>query len=213
MCVIGYARLSKARNGSLSLDAQRLALEEACRARGWELVGVEADQASGKSRKRRPGLARAVAACRGRRANGIIAVRLDRLARSAADFSDLLREADAYGFGLTVLDFQIDTTTATGRLVADLIARVAEWEREVIAERTREALAEKRARGWHRRVYPATVRRRIVKRWRDGASIETITRELNARGIEAQGSRWHPTSVQRILRAELGVRRGPLPRV
>jgi DNA invertase Pin-like site-specific DNA recombinase len=204
MRVIGYARISKARNGSLSLEAQAAALQAECDRRGWSLARVESDQASGGSRRRRAGLARAVASCKAGDAEAIMAVRLDRLSRSTQDFADLLTEADEYGFAVVALDFNIDTTNATGRLIAGIIAQVAAWEREVIGERTKEALLEKKAKGWQRGNIDRATRRKIVKMFRDGASLAAITRDL---GIP------HRTSVANVLRSELlGGKKGSLER-
>jgi DNA invertase Pin-like site-specific DNA recombinase len=202
--VVGYVRISKARNGSLSLDAQTTALAEECGRRGWSLVRVERDEASGGSRRRRPGLARAVKACTSGEAEAIMSIRLDRLSRSAQDFADLLQEADAYGFGLVVLDFNIDTTSAAGRFTADILARVAQFERELVSERTIEALAEKKAQGWQRGNLSAATRERIVRMYvHQGKSIADICRSL---GIA------HRTSVVNVLRTELRIKKGPLSR-
>ena len=194
MNIVGYARISKARNGSLSLEAQTAALDAECERRSWNLLRVERDERSGGSRKRRAGLARAVAACKAGDAEAIMSVRLDRMSRSPQDFADLLAEADDYDFALVVLDFNIDTTTATGRLIAGIIAQVAAWEREVIGERTKEALAEKKAKGWQRGNIDAATRKRIVRMYRAGSSIAAITRELKIP---------HRTSVANVLRGEL----------
>ena len=78
-----------------------------------------------------------------------MAARLDRLSRSVVDFGLLVEDAGRRGYGLAVLDHDLNTTTAAGRLVANVLISVAQArEREVIAERTRDALAVKRARGW-----------------------------------------------------------------
>ena len=204
MNVVGYARISKARTGSLSLEAQAASLQAECERRGWSLVRVESDQRSGKSRKSRTGFARAVASCKQGEAEAIMSVRLDRLSRSVQDFSDLLREADDYGFGLVVLDFNIDTTSATGRFIAGVLSQVAEFERGLISERTKEALAEKKSQGWQRGNIDAATRRKIVRMFRAGKTVAAITREL---GIP------HRTSVANVLRSELlGGKKGSLER-
>lgn len=80
-------------------------------------------------------------------ADGLIVSKLDRLSRSVVDFGILLEwftEAEA---NLVALDLRIDTSTPGGRLVANVFASVAEWEREIIGQRTREGLAAVRGSG------------------------------------------------------------------
>jgi DNA invertase Pin-like site-specific DNA recombinase len=200
MRVVGYARISKARNGSLSLDAQTAALAEECGRRGWQLLRVERDERSGGSRRRRAGLARAVAACKAGDAEAIMSVRLDRLSRSTQDFADLLGEADDYGFALVVLDFQIDTTRAAGRFTAGILAQVAQFERELVSERTKEALADKRAKGWQPGKLGHEDRAGIVRLYvKEGRSIADIARTLS----DDLGRTVHRTSVANVLRTEL----------
>jgi len=154
---------------------------------GWQVVAVESDTASGKSQRRRPGLARAVEACRAGRADALVVARLDRLVRSMADFGALIEEARDRGFAVIVLDHAIDTSTANGRLVANVIASVAAWEREIISERTREALA---AVDDPRRV-PAERRDRVLELHLRGHSQRRIAAEAGC----------HKEGVARILRA------------
>src|SRR5690242_5321451 len=98
--VVGYVRLSRAGNGH-GLDAQRRTIAEYCRRHDWELIAVEADEsASGRSTRRRPGLARAVEFCAAGRADAILSSRVDRLARSSLDFARLIETAQKHGFNL-----------------------------------------------------------------------------------------------------------------
>ena len=147
MRVLLYARVSTAdqsENG-ISLEAQqaRMAAYAAC----YNLEVVETIVDAGESAKslNRPGLQRALGLLRGGRADGLVVVKLDRLTRSVADWQTLI---DGYfgergGRQLLSVNDSIDTRTASGRLVLNILLSVAAWEREANAERTREALRHK----------------------------------------------------------------------
>lgn len=140
--LIGYARVSKA-DGSQVLDLQRDALAAA----GVLPERLYQDLASGR-RDDRPGLTACLKALQP--GNTLVLWKLDRLGRDLkhlVNTVDWLRER---GIGLKVLagaGAQIDTTTANGRLFFGIFASLAEFERELIAERTRAGLAAARARG------------------------------------------------------------------
>ena len=133
--LIGYARVSKA-DGSQSLDLQR----DALRAEGVDADHVYHDCASG-GRDDRPGLDHCLRALR---TDDVLVVwKLDRLGRNLAHLVNTVQELAARGVGLRVLaaqGAQIDTTTAGGRLVFGIFAALAEFERELIRERTRAGL-------------------------------------------------------------------------
>ena len=129
--LIGYARISKA-DGSQSLDLQRDALREA----GVSDDAIYEDQASGQ-REDRPGLAAFLKAAR--QGDVIVVWRLDRLGRNLRHLVNLVQDLNDRDIGIRVLAGQgasIDTTTASGKLVFALFAALAEFERELIRERT-----------------------------------------------------------------------------
>ena len=141
--LIGYARVSKA-DGSQSLDLQR----DALRAAGVDAVHVYHDFASGV-RDDRPGLDSCVRALR--TGDVLVVWKLDRLGRTLAHLVNTVQDLSARGVGRRVLTGQgakIDTTTtAAGRLVFGIFAALAEFERELIRERTLAGLTAARARG------------------------------------------------------------------
>lgn len=140
--LIGYARISKA-DGSQSLDLQRDALIAA----GVPAERIYEDQASGR-RDDRPGLE---ACLRSLREGDVLVVwKLDRLGRTLAHLVNTVRDLSDRGIGLRVLTGQgaeIDTTTSAGRMIFGIFATLAEFERDLIRERTMAGLAAARARG------------------------------------------------------------------
>jgi len=140
--LIGYARVSKA-DGSQSIDLQKDALLVA----GVPDDQIYSDQASGK-KDDRPGLEACLKAIR----NGDVLVvwKLDRLGRSLHHLVKTVTMLSDRGIGLKVLTgqgAQIDTTTAAGRLSFGIFAALAEFESELIRERTMAGLQAARARG------------------------------------------------------------------
>lgn len=140
--LIGYARISKT-DGSQVLDLQQDALIEA----GIAVEQIYSDQASGK-RDDRPGLASCLKALR--EGDVLVVWKLDRLGRDLKHLVNTVHDLAARGIGLRVLTGQgsnIDTTTASGKLVFGIFAALAEFERELIRERTLAGLQAARARG------------------------------------------------------------------
>ena len=140
--LIGYARVSKA-DGSQLLDLQRDALLDA----GVDEERLYEDRASGRL-DHRPGLEACLKALQP--GNTFVVWKLDRLGRDLKHLVNTVDELRARGVGLRVLagaGAEIDTSTANGRLVFGIFAALAEFERELIVERTRAGLAAARARG------------------------------------------------------------------
>ncbi len=140
--LIGYARVSKA-DGSQSLDLQKDALIAA----GVEEDQIYSDRASGK-KDERPGLDACLKALRD--GDVLVIWKLDRMGRSLNHLVKTTTLLSERGVGLKVLTgqgAQIDTTTAAGRLSFGIFAALAEFESELIRERTLAGLAAARARG------------------------------------------------------------------
>ena len=140
--LVGYMRVSKA-DGSQTLDLQRDALLVA----GVDPDRLYDDLASGR-RDDRPGLTACLKALRD--GDTLVVWKLDRLGRSLHHLVNTVHDLTARGVGLKVLTGQgaaIDTTTAAGKLVFGIFAALAEFERELISERTVAGLASARARG------------------------------------------------------------------
>ena len=140
--LIGYARVSKA-DGSQTVDLQ---LDELIAA-GVSKKHIYVDHASGK-KEDRPGLEGCLKALR--KGDTLLVWKLDRLGRSLTHLVNMIDDLHKRDVALKVLKGEgasIDTTTATGKLVFGIFAALAEFEREVISERTRAGLNAARARG------------------------------------------------------------------
>jgi DNA invertase Pin-like site-specific DNA recombinase len=213
MQVVGYARVSTNEQGEsgAGLEAQRAAIATACEQRGWKLTTIHEDIASGKTRKRRPGLDAAVAACERGEADGLIAAKLDRVSRSVLDYAALHEHARKKKFAVVTLDVGVDSTTPEGELFVNMLISFAQFERRVIGARTKAALAIKRDQGVklggaHRPSTPVATRRRIARHRRDGLSYAAIAERLNADGVATTqgGAQWWPMTVRTVLLAKGG---------
>jgi DNA invertase Pin-like site-specific DNA recombinase len=149
MVAIGYLRVStdgQAESGA-GMAAQRATIVTECQHRGLPLLEMAEDAGLSAKTLDRPALAGALARLEAGEAAVLVVAKLDRLARSVADFANLVRLAERQGWAVLACDLGVDMTTPTGGLLANVTASVAEWERKIIGTRTREALAARKAAG------------------------------------------------------------------
>jgi DNA invertase Pin-like site-specific DNA recombinase len=213
--VVGYVRVSTGRQGEAGngLEAQREAIERECLHRGWTLVRIEQDVMSGKSTRNRPGLERALGAVEGGEASALVVAKLDRLSRSLIDFATLVERSRERGWEIVVLDLHVDTTTPNGEAMAGMLAVFAQWERRIIGERTKSAMAVVKKRthaerqklgkkkvGRPARVVPDEIRRRIRRERKAGLTYRAIAARLEADRVPTggRGARWYASAVQRL---------------
>jgi DNA invertase Pin-like site-specific DNA recombinase len=129
-------------------DLQILELREFCQARRWQPAAEFVDHGVSGIDSRRPGLRELLQACHFHTIDAVLVWRLDRLARSLADLVRLTRTFESLGINFVSLKNPgLDTTTPQGRLFFGISAVFAEFERELIIERTRAGVAAARARG------------------------------------------------------------------
>lgn len=138
-----YSRVSTADQDN---DNQLLRLRSWAEANGWEVYGEYIDIASGAD-QHRPSLDKMLADAKARRIDMVVAVKIDRLARSMSNLQKVMERLDSYGVAVRMLDQDIDTSSAQGRLLFTVLGAFAEFERELIRERTRDGLARARAQG------------------------------------------------------------------
>ena len=175
--LIGYMRVSKA-DGSQVLDLQRDALLAA----GVKERHLYSDTASGK-KDDRPGLAACLQALR--QGDTLVVWKLDRLGRSLRHLVNVVHDLTSRRVGLKVLTGQgaaIDTTTPAGKLVFGIFASLAEFERDLISERTRAGLASARARGRkggrRPKMTPAKLRLATAAMGKPETNVGDLCREL-----------------------------------
>lgn len=175
--LVGYMRVSKA-DGSQTTNLQRDALQAA----GIEVGSLYEDTASGK-RDNRPELTAGLKALR--RGDTLVVWKLDRLGRDLRHLVSVVHDLTERGIGLKVLTGQgaaIDTTTASGKLVFGIFAALAEFERELISERTIAGLAAARARGRKGgrpyKMTPAKLRLAMVSMGKPETRIGVLCNEL-----------------------------------
>lgn len=219
--VIGYVRVSTEdqAEGGVSLAAQRRRVEAYAAAHDLDLVAVEADEGlSAKRLANRPALQRALERLRRREADGLVAVKLDRLSRTTRDVLDLVARAEREGWALHSIEERLDTSSPHGRFVVTVLAALAQMEREQIGARTRSAMAELRRQGrrasrfapfGHRftdgLVVPdegeQLILARMVAMAAEGLGPRRIANTLNRAGLAnpRTGRVWHYGSVRAIL--------------
>lgn len=204
MRALAYCRVSTAEQGDskAGLEAQESLIRSEVAHRGWSLVDVRKDIASGKSLRKRDELGRTLRDLRDGEADALVVAKLDRLSRSVLDFAGIMETASAEGWSLVVLDLSVDTTTTNGELIANIMIALAQWERRLIGDRTKAALTAVRARGTRlgrkSNVDPETVRLiRILRQ--SGKSWQGIADALTVEGVPtAQGGRWHGATVKKL---------------
>lgn len=219
---VGYIRVSTEEQAAegVSLDAQRQRIAAWCDLNGYQLAEVFTDAGiSGKRADNRPALQAALSAVKA--GGALVVYSLSRLARSTKDTIAIGERLDKAGADLVSLSERIDTTTAAGKMVFRMLAVMAEFERDVIAERTVMAMRHKRAKGERVGRVPfgfdlgadgVTLRRNeaeqqvlglVAELRRGGVTLRGIAEELTRRGIPTKsgGQRWTHSTIQRLVRA------------
>ena len=216
--VIGYVRVSTDEQAQQGLSLASQAEKIRAYASLYELELVEVIEDAGASAKslHRDGLQRVLSMLREGKAEGIIIAKLDRLTRSIVDLNKLIEEY----FGeksrnqsslFSVAD-QVDTRTAGGRLVLNVLMSVAQWEREAIGERTKAALAYKKLQdvklGRPNKIVtdPEEIKtlNYIHQLRNEGLSLRAIAARLDAEGYKTfRGGKWAAQTVKYMLEMEV----------
>jgi len=204
--IVGYTRVSTEEQAAegVSLASQRTKIEAYGTVKDWQLTEVIEDAGVSARSLNRPGIARLIEMVERGEVQTVIVYKLDRLTRSVADLDRLVKLFDKKGVALVSLQESLDATTATGRLMMNLLASVSQWEREVVGERTHDAMQHLKAEG---KVYSRprfTDQSTIIWLRQEraaGRSYNELAQELNHRGIPtARGGTWASATVLSVLR-------------
>ncbi len=224
VCYIRVSTLEQSTQG-VSLEAQEERLLAYCAMAKIEVVAMirEEGVSGAKPLGIRPGGIELLALVATKKVGHIVALKLDRLFRDAADALHQSRAWDKAEIALHLVDMggqSLNTASAMGRFFLNMMAGVAELERNLIAERTGMALAHKKA---HREAYAPTPygfdragnslipnEREmcivvLIRTWRgEGWSLRKIAQELNEQGTPTKnGGRWHPGTIKYLLENNL----------
>jgi DNA invertase Pin-like site-specific DNA recombinase len=203
---LGYVRVStdKQADRGVSLEAQESKIRAYAQLYELQLGEVIVDAGASAKSLDRPGLQRALAMLRSGAAGGLLVAKLDRLTRSVRDLGDLMETlfGRADSPALLSVGEQLDTRSAAGRMVMNILAVIAQWEREAIGERTRDALAELKSQGVKLGRPPklSEAASRMAKDLHEaGASYEHVADEMNRLGVPTPtgAGRWWPRTARR----------------
>lgn len=223
---IGYVRVSTQEQATdgVSLDAQRDRLRAYCKLNGIRLIDIKADEGYSGSTLERPGLQAALQMLRRGRANTLLVAKLDRLSRSLRDVCTLVDElfSDERNHLLSLCGM-VNTHTAAGRMVLMNLANFCQFERELISERTRDALQHMKAQGirlgpahygytqgdqldehGRRVLVPIESEQAVIAKMvglrAEGLSFSQVTQRLNNEGVPARrGGPWRLNGVRNAL--------------
>jgi DNA invertase Pin-like site-specific DNA recombinase len=208
--VVTYLRVSTSEQAlsGLGLDAQRATVAAYAERKGLTIVDEYCDEGiSAKSLKGRPAALAALEVVRGGQAAGLLVAKMDRLSRSVVDGAGLMERAAREGWALHFADLDIDTSTPAGEMAANIIISGSQYERRLISQRTRDALAAKRARGELLGAVPAlplAVTRRIICERANGMTFQAIADGLMADRVStARGNtRWYPATIKAVCSSD-----------
>jgi|DEB19_MinimDraft_2_1074335.scaffolds.fasta_scaffold04956_4 site-specific DNA recombinase len=216
---IGYVRVSTEQqaNEGVSLEAQKAKIEHWCKANDYELVNVYVDAGiSGKSMDKRPGLLDALKSLK--KGMALVSYSLSRLARSTKHLIEISEMVAKKHGDMVSLTEKIDTTTAAGKMMFQMLAVLSEFERNLTAERTSTALQHKKATG-HKYTGQdpygfSSIEGRLVQVRQEaeivaeiqasrtgGNTLQFIADGLNGRGIPTKtGKLWAPATIHLLLK-------------
>lgn len=208
MRVVGYTRVSTDEQGGsgLGLAAQERAIRDDCQRRGWQLLEIRTDIATGTGKAARPAFDRALMRLRLKEADVLMVAKVDRLSRSLSELVQVMAESKRLGFSLVILDQGVDTTTAWGAAIVQMAGVFAELEAALVSQRTKAALQAARDRGQvlgrPRGYVPPELCQAVVAGYKHVGTTE-LANLLGDLGIANPftrgGTVWTPSQVARVI--------------
>jgi site-specific DNA recombinase len=214
-----YSRVStdhQSSNGT-SLASQENYLRSYAAAKSWRIVKVFREKGFSAKTTQRPALQSLLGAVKAGEVDVVAIYKLDRLTRSVRDLCDLVVFLKRYRVELVSLTESLDTSTASGMLLVNILGSIAQWEREIISARTRAALQRKRDNGQVYGPVPLGYRRKgnrllpdakrlavvedIFAMRKSGKTLQAIANSLMSQRIAAPrgGKVWGPETVRIVL--------------
>jgi DNA invertase Pin-like site-specific DNA recombinase len=203
-----------------SLDAQREACESYAKSQGWKIVGTYDDGGFTGANIDRPAFQRLLADIEAGQIDVVVVYKVDRLSRSLLDFARVMERFSKAGTAFVSVTQHFSTADAMGRLTLNMLMSFAEYEREMIADRTRDKIVAARRKGkWTGGTVPIgyyVIDRKLVKNapeaivikevfdlYEAHGSVLDVLRELRARDRARRKGQWTKDAVLRVLRNPL----------
>lgn len=225
-----YCRVStydQTKGDFTSNESQEEQLRHYCEFKKWDIYEIYIDDGKSAATIQRPAFQHLISAAKDRQFDVLLSTKLDRISRNNRDWYKLIEDFESYGVEIAVLDPQLDTTTAIGRMVRDILIAFAQFERELTKERTYEKMHTTAKRGmWtggippigyslnEKVLVPIDEYKHIIKMiftdTKDGIKPSIIARLLNNEGIRTSthitktgkvfgGRRFNTNTISKIL--------------
>jgi DNA invertase Pin-like site-specific DNA recombinase len=215
---IGYIRVStdeQAKEG-VSLENQEQKIRDYCKLKDFEIIEIVQDAGISAKNLRRPGAQKVLEMARNTMIDAVVVYKLDRMFRSTVDALETTKKFDKWNVSFHSIEETIDTKSAMGKFFFTLTAALAEMEREIIGERTRDVLQRKKANGevyghvpfgfkkFKGKLLNHDEEQKIVQAVfgmrQEGLNYSRISRELNHMGFKTKkGNQWYPQTVKNVV--------------
>jgi site-specific DNA recombinase len=215
---IGYIRVStdeQAKEG-VSLENQEQKIWDYCKLKDFDVLEIVQDAGISAKNLRRPGAQKVIEMARNKMVDAVIVYKLDRMFRSTVDALETTSQFDKLNVSFHSIEESLDTKSAMGKFFFTLTAALAEMEREIIGERTRDVLQRKKANGevyghvpfgfkkFKGKLLNHDAEQKIVHAVlgmrEQGFNFSRISMELNHMGLKTKkGNRWYPQTVKNVI--------------